>query len=344
MPLFRISPPFLAGTNRVTLQMLQVLLAMVPAVAAMVVFFGPAVLINISLALVTALLAETLMLKIRKRPVKPFISDGSAAVTAVLLAVAIPPLSPWWLTVTGVLFSIVFAKHLYGGLGYNPFNPAMVGYVLLLLSFPLEMTTWLPVLSLADNPLNFSQALQLIFSGETSGGLVPDTVSGATPLDAMKTQIGLDILPEYIVNQDLFGMLGGLGWEWINLWFLLGGLFLLYRGVINWHVPVAMLLTLFVFSSLTSLFAPDITGSPMLHLFSGGTMLGAFFIATDPVSGSTTVKGRLVFGAGVGALTYIIRIWGGYPDGVAFAVLLMNMLVPLIDYYTQPRVYGATSK
>lgn len=341
MPIFRMSPPFLAGTNRVTLQMLQVLLAMVPAVIAMVYFFGPAVLINIALALVTALAAEAVLLKIRKRPVKPFITDGSAAVTAVLLAVAIPPLSPWWLTVIGILFAIVFAKHLYGGLGYNPFNPAMVGYVLLLVSFPLEMTTWLPVISLADNPLNFSEAWQLIFHGQTAAGLMPDAVSGATPLDAMKTQIGQEILPEYIVNQDLFGLLAGRGWEWINVWFLLGGLYLLYRKVISWHVPVAMLGTLFLLSGITGFFAPEVTGSPLFHLFSGGTMIGAFFIATDPVSGSTTVKGRLVFGAGVGALTYVIRIWGGYPDGVAFGVLLMNMLVPLIDYYTQPKVYGA---
>ncbi len=341
MPIFRISPPFLAGTNRVTLQMLQVLLAMIPAVVAMVYFFGPAVLINITLAVAVALAAEALMLKIRQRPIKPFISDGSAVVTAVLLAVAIPPLSPWWLTVIGVLFAIIFAKHLYGGLGYNPFNPAMVGYVLLLLSFPLEMTTWLPVISLSDNPLSFIESFQLIFYGETTAGLAPDAVSGATPLDAMKTQIGQQILPEYVVNQNLFGLLGGLGWEWVNAWFALGGLYLLYRRVIGWQVPVAMIGTILILSSVTALFAPELTGSPWFHLFSGGTMIGAFFIATDPVSGSTTVKGRLVFGAGVGALTYIIRIWGGYPDGVAFAVLLMNMLVPLIDYYTQPRVYGA---
>lgn len=341
MGIFRISPPFLAGTNRVTLQMLQVLLAMIPAVIAMVYFFGPAVLINITLALVVALATEAVMLKIRKRPVKPFITDGSAAVTAILLAVAIPPLSPWWLTTIGIIFAIVFAKHLYGGLGYNPFNPAMVGYVLLLVSFPLEMTTWLPVISLSENPVNFTDAFQLIFFGETSSGLAIDTVSGATPLDAMKTQIGQQILPEYIVNQNLFGMLGGLGWEWINVWFAIGGLYLMYRRVINWQVPVAMLGTLFILSSITAIFAPEITGSPLFHLFSGGTMIGAFFIATDPVSGSTTVKGRLIFGAGVGALTYIIRIWGGYPDGVAFAVLLMNMAVPLIDYYTQPKVYGA---
>ncbi|KGM07504.1 Electron transport complex protein RnfD [Methylophaga thiooxydans] len=341
MGIFRISPPFLAGANRVTLQMLQVLLAMIPAVFAMVYFFGPAVLINITLALVVALASEAVMLKIRKRPVKPFITDGSAAVTAILLAVAIPPLAPWWLTTIGVMFAIVFAKHLYGGLGYNPFNPAMVGYVLLLVSFPLEMTTWLPVISLSENPVDFMSAFQLIFHGETSSGLAMDTVSGATPLDAMKTQIGQQILPEYIVNQNLFGILGGLGWEWINVWFAVGGLYLIYRRVINWHVPLAMLATIFVFSSITAIFAPETTGSPLFHLVSGGTMIGAFFIATDPVSGSTTVKGRIVFGAGVGALTYIIRIWGGYPDGVAFAVLLMNMAVPLIDYYTQPKVYGA---
>jgi len=341
MGIFRISPPFLAGTNHVTLQMLQVLLAMIPAVIAMVYFFGTAVLINIALALVVALASEAVMLKIRKRPIKPFITDGSAAVTAILLAVAIPPLAPWWLTTVGIMFAIVFAKHLYGGLGYNPFNPAMVGYVLLLISFPLEMTTWLPVISLSENPLDFMSAFQLIFYGETASGLAIDTLSGATPLDAMKTQIGQQILPEYIVNQNLFGILGGIGWEWINVWFAVGGLYLLYRRVINWQVPVAMLATIFILSSITAIFAPELTGSPLFHLVSGGTMIGAFFIATDPVSGSTTVKGRIVFGAGVGALTYIIRIWGGYPDGVAFAVLLMNMAVPLIDYYTQPKVYGA---
>jgi electron transport complex protein RnfD len=321
--------------------MAQVLLALVPAIAAMVYFFGPAVLINISLALVVAYIAEAVMLKLRQRPLKPFLSDGSVAVTAVLLAIAIPPLSPWWLTTVGILFAVIFAKHLYGGLGYNPFNPAMVGYVLLLVSFPLEMTTWLPVKSLAENPVTFIDAWQLIFNGQTLAGLTVDSVSGATPLDAMKTQIGQQILPEYITDQSLFSHLSGFGWDWVNIWFAVGGIFLLYRRVIQWQVPVAMLATLFVLSTVTSWIAPEITGNSLFHLFSGGTMLGAFFIATDPVSGSTTVKGRLVFGAGVGALTYIIRIWGGYPDAIAFSILIMNMLVPLIDYYTQPTVYGA---
>src|SRR5690554_4706428 len=342
MPVFRLNPPFLAGTNRVTLQMLQVLIALIPAVIAMTWYFGPAVLINVVLAVVVALIAEALMLILRHRPLRPFLSDGSAPVTAVLLALAIPPLSPWWMTVVGVAFAIVFVKHLYGGLGYNPFNPAMAGYVLLLISFPLEMTTWLPAQSLAEQPIGWSSAMQLVFTGQFNG-LPVDAYSGATPLDAMKTQIGLQQHPDFIRDQPLFGMAGGLGWEWINIWFALGGIWLIHRKVISWHVPVAMIMALLLISSITTLIAPTISGSPLFHLLSGGTMLGAFFIATDPVSGSTTLKGRIIFGAGVGILTYVIRIWGGYPDGVAFAVILMNMLVPLIDYYTQPRVYGGTT-
>ena len=341
MSIFRLSPPYLAGANHVTLQMMQVLLALLPAVVAMVYFFGYGVLVNITLAVAVALATEALMLKIRERPVKPFLSDGSAVVTAVLLALAIPPLSPWWLTTVGVVFAIVFAKHLYGGLGYNPFNPAMVGYVLLLLSFPVEMTTWLPVASMSQQPVDLMMAISFVFTGQLPGALTMDTLSGATPLDAMKTQISQLRPPEVIMNQPLFGMFSGKGWEWVNFWFLLGGIYLIYKRVISWHVPVAMIGTLFVISGIFQLIAPELTGTPMFHLFSGATMIGAFFIATDPVSGSTTLKGRLIFGAGVGLLTFVIRVWGGYPDGVAFAVILMNMLVPLIDYYTQPRVYGA---
>jgi len=341
MPLSRLSSPFLSGMNRVTLVMTQLLLALVPAVVALVYFFGPAVLINIVLAVTVALAAEAVMLKLRARPIKPFLTDGSAIVTAVLLAIALPPLAPWWLTTIGILFAIIFAKHLYGGLGYNPFNPAMIAYVLLLISFPLEMTSWLPISSLSDTPIDFQSALQIIFNGQLTNGIAVDSLSGATPLDAMKTEIGLLQVPALISQQPLFGYFGGKGWEWINIWFAIGGLALLYRRVITWHIPVAMLTGLLTISCIIWIIAPETTGSPLFHLLSGGTMLGAFFIATDPVTAATTVKGRLVFGAGVGLLTYIIRVWGGYPDGVAFAVILMNMLVPLIDYYTQPRVYGA---
>lgn len=342
MPLSRLSSPFLSGTNRVTLQMLQLLAALIPAVIAIVYFFGPSVLITMTLAIVVALMAEALMLWMRNRPLKPFLTDGSAIVTAVLLAIALPPLAPWWLTTIGILFAIIFAKHLYGGLGYNPFNPAMVAYVLLLISFPLEMTTWLPVASISEHPLDMSSAFQFIFNGQLTSSI--DAISGATPLDSMKTQIRLEQILSHIIQQPTFGLFGGKGWEWINVWFAVGGIFLIYRRVISWHIPVAMLLGLSTISLITWFIAPELTGSPLFHLVSGGTMLGAFFIATDPVTASTTIKGRIVFGAGVGLLTYIIRVWGGYPDGVAFAVLIMNMLVPLIDYYTQPKVYGAVKQ
>jgi len=320
--------------------MLQLLLALVPAVIAIVYYFGPSVLITMVLAIIVALVTEALMLTLRKRPLKPFLTDGSAIVTAVLIAIALPPLAPWWLTTVGVVFAIIFAKHLYGGLGYNPFNPAMVAYVLLLISFPLEMTTWLPATSLNDTPLDFLSTFHLIFTGQLPTGLTLDALSGATPLDAMKTQIGQSLHPTFISQQALFGVFSGKGWEWINICFALGGLYLIYRRVISWHIPVALLAGLLASSSLIWLYSPESIASPVFHLLSGGTMLAAFFIATDPVTAATTVKGRLVFGAGVGILTIIIRIWGGYPDGIAFAVLIMNMLVPLIDYYTQPRIYG----
>ena len=340
MGLFKLTPPYLSASNRVTDHMVQLLLALSPAIAALTVFFGPGVLINIGLACIVAILSEAAMLKLRGKPLKPFLTDGSAIVTAVLLAIALPPLSPWWLTAIGIVFAIVFAKHLYGGLGYNPFNPAMVAYVLLLISFPVEMTRWLPVVDLSNIDITFATALQIIFTEQSPYQIAVDSLSGATPLDIMKTQIGLAQTPELIQQNSAFGLLAGQGWQWVNIWFAIGGLFLLYRKVINWHIPFAMLFALTFISLITWLISPETTASPLFHLLSGGTMIGAFFIATDPVSAATTLKGRLIYGAGIGLLTYIIRVWGGYPDGIAFAVLLMNMLVPLIDDLTRSHVYG----
>jgi len=340
MGLFKLTPPYLSASNRVTDHMVHLLLALLPAIAALTVFFGPGVLINIGLACIVAILSEAAMLKLRGKPLKPFLTDGSAIVTAVLLAIALPPLSPWWLTAIGIVFAIVFAKHLYGGLGYNPFNPAMVAYVLLLISFPVEMTRWLPVVDLSNIDITFATALQIIFTEQSPYQIAVDSLSGATPLDIMKTQIGLAQTPELIQQNSAFGLLAGQGWQWVNIWFAIGGLFLLYRKVINWHIPFAMLFALTFISLITWLISPETTASPLFHLLSGGTMIGAFFIATDPVSAATTLKGRLIYGAGIGLLTYIIRVWGGYPDGIAFAVLLMNMLVPLIDDLTRSDVYG----
>lgn len=318
--------------------MLQVLIALIPGVVALVWQFGPGILINALIALITAVIAESLVLALRKRPIAPFLFDCSAALTAVLLAVSLPPLAPWWLTVFGTLFAIVIAKHLYGGIGYNPFNPAMVGYAVLLISFPRYMTSWLPPLDLVSVTPSFTDMLALIFQQETVRDF--DGLAQATPLDTVRTQLGLARGVDEIQSADIFGVLAGKGWQWVNFWYLVGGLWMLHRGVIAWQIPTGFLGGLFLSAMLFFLIDPAYYPTPLFHLFSGATMIGAFFIATDPVSAATTPRGRLIYGAAIGILIYVIRSFGGYPDGVAFAVLLLNLAAPTIDYYTRPRVYG----
>lgn len=320
--------------NSITRIMLNVLYALVPGIIAYVIYFGWGVILNIAVAIITAIATEVLMLRLRKRPIKPFIMDGSAVVTAVLLALAIPSLAPWWLIFIGVSFAIIIGKHLYGGLGYNPFNPAMVGYALLLISFPLEMTVWLQ----PESNLSFSQNLNYLLHANIHNINI-DSMTMATTLDTVKTQTGLgQSLSAIQANYPaVFGLFAGKGWEWINLMFLLGGLWLLHKRVISWQIPTAFLLSLAI---MALLFSSTTDTSPLFHLFGGATMLCAFFIATDPVTASTTNNGRLIYAAGIGIFTYVIRTWGGYPDGIAFAVLLMNMAAPTIDYYTRPKAFG----
>jgi len=327
--------------NHVTQLMGQVLLALTPGIAALVYYFGWGVVINICIATLTALGAEAGVLYLRKRPILPTLMDLSAIVTAVLLAISLPPLLPWWMTVLGALFAIVMVKHLYGGLGYNPFNPAMAAYVLLLVSFPLSMTRWLPPEMLNQSPLDFLQTLIVIFGGGLPDNLTWDAITSATPLDEMRTQLEMNKTISEISQSPIWGDYGARGWEWVGNWFLVGGLFLLWRKVITWHIPVTMIAGLLFTSGLFWLLDPESMPFPAFHLFSGGMILGAFFIATDPVTASTTPKGRLIYGFFIGMMVFIIRAWGGYPDAVAFAVLLMNMAAPTIDYYTQPKVFGA---
>jgi len=252
----------------------------------------------------------------------------------------LPPLAPWWLVVVGTLFAIVIAKQLYGGLGYNPFNPAMVGYAVLLISFPAIMTKWPAPLLLAHTPLGFMDQLHFIFTAALPNGVPVDAVTSATPLDYLKTQLGMHHQIQAITQAPIFGVLGGKGGEWVTGAYLLGGLYLMQQRIISWHLPTAFLAALALTAGVFYLLDPAHFANPAFHLLSGATMLCAFFIITDPVSGPTTPLGKLIFGAGIGMLTYLIRVYGGYPDGVAFAVLLFNIGVPLIDAYTQPRVYG----
>jgi len=338
------SSPHIAQQSSVQSVMYKVLLAMIPGTIAMVMFFGWGVLVNIILASVVALSCEALMLLLRKRPLKPYLLDGSALLTAALLALALPQLAPWWLTLIGTAFAIIVAKHLYGGLGFNPFNPAMVGYVVVIISFPREMTQWVPPLLDDYTLLTFSETLRVIFWDELPLTYGWDAITMATPLDTVKTQLGLELSINEIENHkeygSMFGSIGGFGWEWVNGLFLATGLYLCVKGIIDWRIPAGIIAAILVLSNLFALYDYASFTPPTFHLFSGGIMLGAFFIATDPVTAATTTKGRWLYGAGIGIFIYIIRTWGSYPDGIAFAVLLMNMAAPLLDYYTMPRAFG----
>lgn len=328
--------PFLLKDASVSQVMTQVCLALIPGIAAYAWLVGPAILVQLVIASLTAVAAEAAMLKLRGKPLAMFLSDGSAIVTAWLIALTFPPLAPWWLVVTGTLFAIVIAKHLYGGLGQNPFNPAMVAFAACIVSFPALMSQW-PSVGLQMPLLD---QLNVIL------GLAPrvDALSGATPLDAMKTALKLGEgqidIAHLLANQDIYGNFAGRGWEWVATGYLLGGLWLWRRKLVTWHAPLAFLTAMVLVSGALWLFKPASFASPVFHLLSGGTMLGAFFIITDPVSGCTTPRGKLIFGFSAGLLAYIIRVFGGYPDGVAFAVLLMNLSAPLIDQLTQPRIFG----
>ncbi len=323
------SSPFIHSDRTISQLMNRVFLALAPAFVALLLLTGWGVFFQLLLCIVTALLCEAIMLKLRQRPITFFLKDGSVLVTAALLGLAIPSLAPWWVAVVGTGFAIVVVKQLYGGLGFNLFNPAMAGYALLLISFPMEMSQW----PFASNSAGFSEAFNTIFLA----GQNIDSFTAATPLDILRTGL--------IMGESSSTLLSNLGnsWTvacWVNLALLAGGLWLLFRGLIQWQIPAGILGSIAVTSLIGNLYNGDQFAGPIFHLLSGSTMMAAFFIATDPVTASTTPKGRIIFGIGIGLLIWLIRSFGGYPDGVAFAVLLMNMSAPLLDHYTQPKVFG----
>jgi len=286
------------------------------------------------------------MLKLRNRPVLPFITDMSAMITVTALVFCIPPGAPWWLIVSGTAFALIFGKHLYGGLGYNPFNPAMLGYAFLLISFPVPMTQWTIPSEVSEHYIHIMDAISLIFTG-TIPGISFDMITSATPLDELQTAIFQGISVPITLdptNPELTSHtgypLGLTSWQWTNIAFLAGGLYLLFTRTIRWQYPVGFLTSLSLMALIFHTIDPNTYPPVDFVLLSGGTMLAAFFIITDPVTSSTTPKGRFIFAFGIGVLVYVIRTWGAFPDGIAFAILLMNIAVPLIDQYTQPRVYG----
>ncbi|MFT4517895.1 MAG: electron transport complex protein RnfD [Halioglobus sp.] len=334
MALLRITSPHAHGPNNTARVMQNVLLATVPGIIVLTHFFGFGTLVNLLWGCTVAVLCEALALKLRGRPLGFYLKDCSALVTAFLLCIALPPYAPWWLIAIGIASAILLGKHLYGGLGYNPFNPAMAGYVILLISFPVQMTAWAPPRGVGEFP-GFLEALQACFIPASFDG-----ITMATPLDVMKQNTSL-LVEDVWVQSPVFGRWAGIGWEWANVAFLAGGLWLLYQRVFTWHAPVSMLAALALMAGIFYDGGSSASGgSPLFHLLSGATMFGAFFIVTDPVTSAVSIRGRMIYGAMIGVLIYIIRTEGNYPDAVAFAVLIMNFAAPFIDHYTQPRTYG----
>lgn len=304
--------------------MRAVIYALLPACAVSIYFFGLPALMVLLLCTGGCVGAEALCQKAMGQPLS--LTDGSAALTGILLALNLPPASPWWIAVVGSAIAIVLGKQVYGGLGYNPFNPALVARVVLLISFPVQMTTWT-----APAPLR--------------SGL--DAVSSATPLGEMQTAVMLTgKLPESMQsglgNYFIGNMAGSLG-EMSALALLLGAAYLFWKRIITWHIPASFIGSTILLSGIFWAIDPSRYPNPIFHLLTGGLILGAFFMATDMVSSPVTTRGMLIFGVGCGVITVLIRLFGGYPEGVSFAILLMNAATPLIDRFTQPKMFGSVA-
>jgi len=342
MDFVRREAPYIASKADVATMMLHVLVALIPAALAHVWYFGPGFIFNLIVATLFCVGGEALMMRARRRSPMAALSDYSVLITAALLAFALPSLTPWWVTATGALFGVVVAKHLYGGIGFNVFNPAMAGYVVILVAFPMQLNLWVaPSMGDIDYiDLTILQTLIYTLTGSLPDTLGFDAISRATPLDAM--QSGLRNMQTYaeVRANSIMGDFGGRGWEWIGNFIAIGGFWLLLKKVIRWQIPTGVLAGLLLPAGVMFLVDPGSNASPGFHLFSGATILCAFFVATDPVSAATSPKGRFVYGLGIGLLIYAIRYWGAYADGVAFAVLLMNMATPAIDYVTRPHIVG----
>jgi len=328
--LITVSPsPHSYGKDSVSKIMYRVIWALIPAFAVSLVFFGMGALIVTATAIASCVLFEYLITKYFLKT-KSTIWDGSAILTGLLLAFNVPSNLPIWIIIIGSLVAIGIGKMSFGGLGKNPFNPALVGRVFLLISFPVQMTSWPKVI------------------GENWASL--DATTGATPLGIMKEGLknGESItdlfgqIPDYA--HLLMGNMGGSLGEVSAIALLLGGIYLLWKKVITWHIPGSILLTVAVFTGILWLINPDQNADPLFHLFAGGIMLGAIFMATDMVTSPMTAKGQIVFGVGIGVLTCLIRIFGAYPEGVSFAILIMNALVPLIDKFMKPTRFGEVKK
>jgi len=311
-----MSQAFALSTRSTSNVMMHVAIALVPGTALMTYWFGAGVIVNILTITLVSALCEATALKLRQRSISTALSDGSILLAAWLLALCLPPNLPFIELAIGAISMTMLGKHVFGGLGQNPFNPAMVGYAILLISFPRTMTSW-------PDPLAVTDAIN---TGLQTASSQWDSVTKATPLDRLR---GFERAGQAIDHSTLSL------WPWnaINVSWLLGGLFLIARGIIRWHIPIAMLLTAFLAHGMYYWLFPQFSFAPSSMMLSGAMMLGAFFIATDPVTAPSSQNARLLYGAGIGLLTVALRSLSNYPEGVAFAVLLMNCAVPLLDRF-----------
>jgi electron transport complex protein RnfD len=326
--------------------MATVMVALMPATLLGFWLYGLPAINLWAVSLIAAIAGESFILQLQGRAVRPALMDGSGILTAWLLALSLPPLAPWWIAVLGSLFAVIVGKQIFGGLGQNVFNPAMAARVMLLISFPLEMTSWAAPAPLGSaRAPGFLESLRITFLSQHIDGMASASLLGHVKTELTRG-IGLDhSLSGYFEPLDaLWGSRTGSLGETAALLLLAGGLFLIARRIITWHAPVAMLLGVAVPALLFNTIDANHYAGPLVHLLSGGLMMGAFFIVTDPVTSPNTATGQFIFGLGCGLLTWIIRTWGGYPEGVAFAVMLMNAATPLIDQYVKPRIYGRDRK
>lgn len=302
--------------------MYRVIYAMIPALAWSVFVFGLDALLVTLIAIVASLAFEYVIQKYLMK-VKPTVTDGSALVTGILLAFNVPSNLPWWIIVIGALVAIGIGKLSFGGLGSNIFNPALVGRVFLLISFPVQMTSW---------PVNSHSGIDAITTA-TPLGLIKEGISNGTPLSEISAH-----LPSTI--DLLFGNTGGSLGEISALLLIIGGLYMLWKKVITWHIPVSIIGTVAVIAAIFWLVNPEIYINPVFHILTGGLMLGAIFMATDMVSSPMTPKGQIIYGVGIGVITISIRMFGAYPEGISFAILIMNAVTPLINNYVKPKRFG----
>ena len=317
--------PHVHGTETVKKIMWSVVIALLPALVVSVYYFGLLVLILTLVSIATCVLVEFLIQRFMLKE-NVSVTDGSAVITGLLLAFNVPANLPVWILMIGAFVAIAIAKMPFGGLGKNPFNPALVGRVFLLISFPVQMTTWpkpTPVWSLGADVITGPTPLGILKEGVKNGQAVGDL------MNEMPTYVNL-----------LLGQMGGSFGEVSAIALLIGAIFLLIRKVITWEIPVAFLLTAFLFSGIFYLVDPSTYANPCFHLVTGGMMLGACFMATDMVTSPTSRWDMIVFGVGCGLLTIIIRLFGAYPEGVSFAILIMNAFVPLINKGFKPRTYA----